>query len=33
MSVCPQCGGTDLEMVAGDEIMLESISVAATADA
>jgi hydrogenase nickel incorporation protein HypA/HybF len=31
MEACTQCGGTDLELVSGDQILLESISVAATA--
>jgi hydrogenase nickel incorporation protein HypA/HybF len=27
---CPQCGGLDIELAGGDELMLESIELAAT---
>jgi hydrogenase nickel incorporation protein HypA/HybF len=29
VTVCPQCGATDLELTGGDELILESIQLAA----
>jgi hydrogenase nickel incorporation protein HypA/HybF len=33
LSVCPRCGGADVETIGGDELMLESIEYRATTPA